>query len=276
MYRITKVLNHNTLLALSDKDQREQLFIGKGIGFGRHPSEYIEIEEQVMRYEIKSQNGEANPRKLINNVDPISLALSNQIIIAAKEEFPTMDTNIIVPLADHIAFATKRLQQGMEISNPLTNEIKTLFSKEYEIAIKARTLINHQVGIVFNDDELGYIAMHIHSALEQESMSQTMQTAQIVQECMILLEKNCNQVVDISSLSYSRMVTHIKYMVARIIKGEKLKISVNEYMEKESPKAYKVAGELCEKVKEKMKLQIESQEQGYLALHITRIFDTLE
>ena len=32
MYRITKVLNHNTVLAVKDKSAREYLIVGKGVG----------------------------------------------------------------------------------------------------------------------------------------------------------------------------------------------------------------------------------------------------
>ena len=42
MYRVTKALNHNAVLAIMDKSSREYLLLGKGIGFGRKVSEYIE------------------------------------------------------------------------------------------------------------------------------------------------------------------------------------------------------------------------------------------
>ena len=35
MFRITKVLNHNTVLAVKDKSTQEYLIVGKGIGFGK-------------------------------------------------------------------------------------------------------------------------------------------------------------------------------------------------------------------------------------------------
>ena len=41
MYRVTKALNHNAVLAIMDKSSREYLLLGKGIGFGRKVSEYI-------------------------------------------------------------------------------------------------------------------------------------------------------------------------------------------------------------------------------------------
>ena len=35
MYRITKVLNHNTILAVRVEDNQECMIMGKGVGFGK-------------------------------------------------------------------------------------------------------------------------------------------------------------------------------------------------------------------------------------------------
>ena len=45
MFRVKKVLNHNTLIGIDMKDSQEYLLIGKGIGFGRKVSERLEAPE---------------------------------------------------------------------------------------------------------------------------------------------------------------------------------------------------------------------------------------
>ena len=42
MYRITKVLNHNTVLAVKDKSAREYLIVGKGVGFGKKITQSVD------------------------------------------------------------------------------------------------------------------------------------------------------------------------------------------------------------------------------------------
>ena len=39
MYRISKVLNHNTVIGIHADDNQEYLMMGKGIGFGKKVSE---------------------------------------------------------------------------------------------------------------------------------------------------------------------------------------------------------------------------------------------
>ena len=46
MYRIIKVLNHNTVLAVKDKSAREYLIVGKGVGFGKKITQSVEPTEE--------------------------------------------------------------------------------------------------------------------------------------------------------------------------------------------------------------------------------------
>ena len=43
------------------------------------------------------------------------------------------------------------------------------------------------------------------------------------------------------SLSYNRLMNHVRYMVARAVSGEKLKVNMNDYMEVRFPEAYKAS-----------------------------------
>lgn len=88
-----------------------------------------------------------------------------------------------------------------------------------------------QFQIDIEDDEIGYVALHIHSAIEDEKVSQAMQMARSVRECISMVEEAIGKPIDIASLSYNRLMNHIRYMVARALSGEKLKVNMNDYME---------------------------------------------
>ena len=46
MFRIIKVLNHNTVLAVKDKSTQEYLIVGKGIGFGKKVTQTVEMSDR--------------------------------------------------------------------------------------------------------------------------------------------------------------------------------------------------------------------------------------
>lgn len=45
-----------------------------------------------------------------------------------------MTVPIVFPMADHLDFAIRRIQNGEQISNPLTDDIRVMFYKEYKVA----------------------------------------------------------------------------------------------------------------------------------------------
>lgn len=274
MYRITKVLNHNAVLAQNLDDRQENLVVGKGAGFGRKPGERVDFSGEVTVYQLSQKCDRGNPRELVKRIDPIYLSIANSIILDARKAFGQVDTSILVPMADHIAFAAQRISKNAPLSNPLTPDIKALFPQEYEVAARGGELIRQQTGVVFSDDELGYIALHVHSSLESMQVSQAMQTAAIIRECVDLVQQETGVVIDVSSLSYNRLMSHIKYMAARLIKGEKLSMDVNTIMCQSCPKAFDIAQEICRQLERSLGRQVDEAEVGYLAMHVQRVFST--
>lgn len=73
------------------------------------------------------------------------------------------------------------------------------------------------------------------------------------------------------SLSYNRLMNHIKYMVARAMTGEDLRINMNEYRIQIS-EAYMTAKKVCDMLGKSIGKELDEMEIGYLAMHIERIY----
>lgn len=190
----------------------------------------------------------------------------------AEKVFGKIDRMVLFPLADHIAFAVKRIQNHEQISNPLTEDIRVLFHMEFNGWRKvSRPLLKKQFQIDIEDDEIGYVALHIHSAIEDEKVSQAMQMARSVRECISMVEEAIGKPIDIASLSYNRLMNHIRYMVARALSGEKLKVNMNDYMEVKFPESFGMAQVICDRVGTSLGVKLEEVETGYLAMHIERV-----
>lgn len=271
MYRISKVLNHNTIIGIHTDDNQEYLIMGKGIGFGRKVAERLEARPNDKIYSLRETTSRGDAKELVNAIQPIFLEIANEILINAEQTFNTLDRNVLFPMADHLAFAVKRIQNKEQISNPLTNDIRVLFHTEYKAAECVRPILMERLGIDITDDEIGYIALHIHSAIQDENISQAMQMAQAVRECISLIEEITGKIIDVQSLSYNRLMNHIRYMVARTLNGEQLKISMNDYMSIKFPRSYEAAQNICDKIAQNLKRGVDETEVGYLAIHIERV-----
>lgn len=268
MYRVSKVLNHNGLIAIDMNDNREYLLLGKGVGFGKKITERFELPEDCTIYSISQKCERGSVKEIIKSVDPMYFEIANRILLEAKKQFGELDMGILFPLADHIAFATERIQKGEIISNPLTDDI----NGEYKVASLLREILKQEKNIDVDDDEIGYVALHIHSSLDSESVSISMQMASALRECVSMIEDKTGNKIDIMSISYNRLMNHVKYMVARVMKGERLKVSMNDYVAHTFPESFELARTICKQLGKALNNELEDIEIGYLALHIERVF----
>jgi transcriptional antiterminator len=275
MYRVRKALNHNTLIAISMENNQEYLLIGKGIGFGKKVSERFEIPENIecTVYSLHEQTERGKAMDLIKGIEPVYLEIAGKVLAKSEEVFGKIDKNILFPMADHIAFAVQRIRANEQISNPLTDDIRTLFHMEYKTAECVKDILWEMLQVEIDEHEIGYIALHIHSAIEDENVALSMQIAMAVRECIRMIEEETGQTIDVMSLSYNRLMNHIRYMVARSIKGEKLKLNMNDYMSVKFPKSFWMATEVCKQLEKQLHRTspLNEVEIGYLAMHIERV-----
>ena len=271
MFRVKKVLNHNTLIGIGMEDNREYLLIGKGIGFGKKVSERIEAPEECTVYSLCEQTQRGSAAELVKSVDPVFLEISEQILKESERIFGKIDWAILFPMADHIAYAVKRIRNQEQISNPLTEDIRALFHMEYKTAERIGSVLKERLDVEIDEHEIGYIALHIHSAIEDENVALSMQIARTVRECIQLVEEETGMKIDTVSLSYNRLMNHVRYMAARAVKGEKLKLNMNDYMLEKFPDAYRLASTVCGHLEKYLNKPLDEVEIGYLAMHIQRV-----
>lgn len=271
MYRVTKVLNHNTIIGVKDDTGTEYLIMDKGIGFGKKISERVEIGENETVYSLQKSTERGEAKKLATSIGPVYLEIANEILDEAERVFNTIDRSILFPLADHIEYAVKRIKNKEQISNPLTDDIRILFYKEFKVADVIRPIIQKRLGVEMNLDEVGYVALHIHSAIQDANVSQAMQMARAVRECVTLVEQNAGKQIDVLSLSYNRLMNHVRNMVARVMNNEELKLNMNDYMGIKFPHAFETAKYICGQIEQLLKCKLNDAEIGYLAMHIERV-----
>ncbi|GAA0791081.1 PRD domain-containing protein [Faecalicatena orotica] len=271
MYRIRKILNHNTILVIKMDDNKEYLLMGKGAGFSKKVGERIEKRSEDTVYSLQKLTDRGEAREIIKSVSPVCLELANDVLNEAEREFGKIDRAILFPMADHIEYAVRRIKNHEQISNPLTEDIRVLFYKEYKVAQCMIPLLQGRMKVEIDEHEVGYIALHIHSAINDEKVSQAMMITRAVRECITLVEEQTSRKIDVMSLAYNRLMNHVRYMVARALNNERLKLNMNDYMEVKFPEAFRTAAMICDEVGRSLKCQLDEVEIGYLAMHIERV-----
>ena len=243
-------------MGIQDENNQECLVMGKGVAFGKKVGQTVPVTAEAKVYSLKEMTERGEAKDILKSVSPLCLEFANEVLNQAEQEFGKVDRTILFTMADHLDFAIRRIQNGEQISNPLTDDIRVMFYKEYKVASCIQELL------------------HVHSAIVDENVSQAMEIARTVRECISLVEKETGNSIDVMSLGYNRLMNHVRYMVARAIHGEKLKMNLNEYMSVKFPEAFMAAERICRQMEKSLKLPIPDIEIGYLAMHLERMLDT--
>jgi len=270
MYRIQKVLNNNALLVEGGNGKNESILLGKGIGFGKKTGDVLEQTAEIKEYQLAQTDERADFIGTENGIESVYLEVADRIIEIAEEVFGEISSDILSPLADHIAFAARREQQKIFVSNPFIPDIKILFGKEYAVAVKAKEVIKEYANYEISDDEAGFIALHIHSGLSHEQVSATLKDTQIINQSMQMIAEESGKTEREDSLTYARLMSHLYYILIRTRNQEPVGVDLNSYMEQKYPEATRVANKVCSYIASAMQCELDDWEKGYLAVHIER------
>lgn len=271
MYRIIKVLNNNGILVYENGTGKELILLGNGVGFGKKPMQQIEEIRGARMYSLVTKQKQQSVLKVVNGIQPCFIEAAGKIIEEAEKVFHKVNHDILLPMADHIALAAKRVSENRQISNPFTPDIRVLFEKEYAVALRGREIIKSITGCVISDDEVGFITLHIHAGLSDEHVSVALDTTRIIDTAVKMIENAFGKKIEEDSLAYTRLMSHLYYMVARTRNGETTNADFNEFIFKNYPETGKVAEQVCSFMEKEMKKPVAVQEIGFLAIHIQRV-----
>ena len=275
MHKVIKVLNNNTVLA-SD-DTAEVIIMCKGIGFAKKANDLFEPPTNAKKYVMqRSSDNVRKSSKVIDYIDPIYLEIAAEILKITASRFEEVDTSILLPLADHIYYAIKRMNENIVPNNPFIYDIRLLFPDEYVIGEEAKRVIKKYVGKEINEDEIGFITLHIHAAVSSNQVADSMEAIRIVNESIVNLQDSLHITIDVESISYVRLMNHIKFLILRLSKNEKLQMNISEFTKERFPFAYEQSVKMCNALSKALKKELPEEEVGYLALHLERILSSIE
>lgn len=103
-------------------------------------------------------------------LEQYTLDIANQIFQEIKHIYQidfTKDIDLYTMLAMHLQPMLKRIQYGLKMDNPLTDQIKKDNPNAFEIAALAGNVISRIYSKPVEDSELGYMALHFALALSR-------------------------------------------------------------------------------------------------------------
>ena len=214
--RIKKVINNNILCVVDNKGS-EMIVSGRGLGFQKKIGERVDPALFEKTYHMEGKTEQRKLRELCEQIPIEHLKLTQDLIEYIKGQISApLNESLLITLADHISFAIKRKQEGIAFSNPLQGAIMCYYPTEYRLGQYCLRLIREQTQMDLSESEAAFIALHIVNAEYNIKMRDTIDITNLIQEVMGIIRDYFHMEFDESSLSYERLVTHLRFLAERL------------------------------------------------------------
>lgn len=269
--KLLRKINNNAAVA-QDKRGREMVVLGRGVGFHSMPYELTDLsvvyrtfyDVDPKYYDMLSSLPEAS---LLAGAD-----ISEQAEILLDAE---LNPNLPFTLADHIAFAQQREQNGIQLAMPLSYDVQQFYPREYELGLRALETVRIRTGCSLPRAEAASIALHIINAeLEGSDLHSTLAAIEVLEGLTKMIEEMLGISLDRSSYSYARFAIHIQFLVRRLSAGiavEHGSGNMLDELSKAYPDIYRCACAAAKEIERHQGWHCSRDEVLYLMLHIYRV-----
>lgn len=275
MIVIKRVLNNNAVVAKDEHDQT-LVALGSGIAFQRKAGQVISEEKIEKSFYPKNEDATNSISETLAQVDPKYIELSDRIISEAiASSGKKLSDDIYISLPDHLQFAVERVKKGILIQNKLTVETMQTYPDEFQLGKRALNNLSKKTRLTFPDDEATNIAMHLITAEEGDSLENTEGTIELINRFLKIIREMLNKEIDSNSVSYYRLITHLKFFVQRIKKRQNQDFDADhdlyDMVVHNYHKEYVIAQRIAGIVMQEFDYQVSDDEIMFLTIHIHRI-----
>ena len=268
--KVIRNINNNVAVCL-DNNNHEVIAFGKGIGFKKAPYE-IALSQIDRTYYNLEPHYIALLDELPADVMDVTFEIVQKGSSYLKTEFNTV---FWFSLCDHINFAVQNVKKGLVLSNPMTNEIRHFYEREMKLGEWAINHISKRLSVRLPQSEVGNIAMHFINAEQQvKQAAERDDIEHFVDDITDIIESGMNIIIDRDSFSYSRFVTHLKYLLKRsssLHMPESENEKLYESVCKEFPDLKRVGEKIKEYIAATLQVEPAKEEILYLMIHINRL-----
>jgi len=272
--KIAKIINNN-IISSFDSENREVVVMGRGIGFGKRPSQEIDQNKVEKVFRMESDDETRRLQDLLIDIPLERVQLVNKIIHESQKLIVNkLHKNVYITLIDHINFVIERYNNNIQFQNPLLMDIKRCYPNEYKAGALAVSYINKELSLELTDDEAASIAMHFINAELGMDMPETIDMAKIIQNVVKIIKTNFSMELNEESIDYERFITHIKFLAQRIVTKRHLRVGdkeLNLLIQIQYPKEYACTKKIKHYIEKAFEETITDDEMTFLAIHIKRI-----
>jgi transcriptional antiterminator len=117
--------------------------------------------------------------------------------------------------------------------------------------------------------------LHVHSASESTTVGQLVKLAGLMNEIVETIEARSGVAIPRDSTDYIRLITHLRGVLERLLEGKSVMNPFSAAIREQYPKEFGLAEEVAVRMREQLGKEVSQDEEGYLAMHLHRLFQLL-
>lgn len=273
--QINRIINNN--IVTSKTKDNEVVVMGKAIGYKKNIGDIINQNSIEKIFYLEEQGNFNRLESLLRSTSINLVQAVNEIVSYTKLSLgKKISDSLFLSLLDHVTFAIERHHKGFEFKNDLNWEVKHFYHHEYLIGTEALAIISRKTHVQLSADEATTIALHIVNAEMENDMQRTFGMTKMIKEIMGIIQYTFDMTFLEESLSYERLLTHLKFFTKRILLDRPLLDNNQELftlISKSYPKEYDCAQKIGIYVREETNHILTVAELAYITIHINRVIN---
>lgn len=266
--RIIKILNNSALLVNDSK--QSFILLGKGIAFNRKTDEILPkgfTYEQRFGLLRSSRSFE----QLISQHKPEIIDLVFKTVQEFMFDENQITAEALVAFCDHIATMYDRVVKHESIENPFLMETKTLYPESFKSASLLIDQVNKKYCVEIPEAEIGFIALHLQKISSKDKSINVNVMNNIIFTVTNLLSEKYNYTLDKESVRFAQFITHIKFVVLRLVRKESPNNEMTEIILSKYAQFKPLASEIVKIIEEETNSELNIDELAYLMMHVSRL-----
>jgi beta-glucoside operon transcriptional antiterminator len=281
--RVKQVLNNSVVLGIDDAGT-EVILLGPGLGFRTSPGDDVD-PAAVQRTFVP--DGIGSLERLAAMVEEISIdavAASEEVMRAGRERLgPHVTARVLIPLADHIGFALRRVREGTAMEYPLRSELSYLYPAELAFGREALDIVERRTGVRLPASEAVPIAMHfVNAQFGSDDMREYVRMTEALQRILQIIDDEHGIRFDEGAVDVARFVTHLRFLFVRarqhpkppapgVPNGSGDTDEVLAAVRASKPRQFASAVRIGALLEELFDWTVDADELLYLTLHVARL-----
>ena len=241
-YIIEKVFNNNVVLALDMVSDKQVVLMSKGIGYGKKKGDQVSDfgDDKKVFYILDETDKTADIKKLDYDLDKVR-QVTEEIVEIARKDLGIDNDNLYDALL------------------------------EYQVAQKAAEILSDKMDIKINEDEKGFIALHLRSAKKNSHVNAAMKSVRVYKKAVSIISLKFDREIKPQSSACKSFLLSLNRLVYSATAGEKIVMPLKHYLKASMTRSYEVAKIVAKVIEEEMGTILSDDIICFIAVDIEKL-----